>query len=81
MILGEPRGPKTELRIGPESTKAAVEPSGLKLIQIVEVPPYHTTALCLPKLANVRSSHLADIPTAPTFVRYWHEAAVSKRLT
>ena len=41
MILGEPRGPKTELRIGPEATKAAVEESGLKLAQLVEVPPYH----------------------------------------
>src|SRR6267154_100260 len=29
-ILGEPRGPKTELRIGPEATKTAIEESGLK---------------------------------------------------
>ena len=41
MILGEPRGPKTELCIGPEATRAAVEKSGLKLAQLVEVPPYH----------------------------------------
>ena len=40
-ILGEPRGPKTELRIGPEATKAAVEASELKSVQLVEVPPYH----------------------------------------
>jgi SAM-dependent methyltransferase len=45
VILGEPRGPKTELRIGPEATKAAVEPSGLKLVRVVEVPPYHYGAL------------------------------------
>lgn len=44
-ILGEPRGPKTELRIGPEETKAVVETSGLKLVQVVEVPPYHYAAL------------------------------------
>ena len=44
-ILGEPRGPKTELRIGPDITKAAVEPSGLKGSNIVEVPPYHYAAI------------------------------------
>ena len=44
-ILGEPRGPKTELRIGPEVTKAAVELAGLKLIHLVEVPPYHYGAV------------------------------------
>lgn len=45
IILGEPRGPKTELRVGPEATKAAIEPSGLKLVQLVDVPPYHYGAL------------------------------------
>ncbi len=45
MILGEPRGPKTELRIGPEATKAAVESAGLKLASVVEVPPYHYGAV------------------------------------
>lgn len=45
MILGEPRGPKTELRMGPEATKEVIEAGGLKLIQLVEVPPYHYGAL------------------------------------
>ena len=45
MILGEPRGPKTELRISPETTKAAVEASGLRLSSIVEIPPYHYGAV------------------------------------
>jgi ubiquinone/menaquinone biosynthesis C-methylase UbiE len=40
-ILGEPRGPRTELRMSPDQTIAAVEPSGLKLLQVVEVLPYH----------------------------------------
>jgi ubiquinone/menaquinone biosynthesis C-methylase UbiE len=40
-ILGEPRGPATELRITPETTVAAVEPAGFKLVRIVELPPYH----------------------------------------
>ena len=40
-ILGEPRGPKTELRMSPEETIKSVEGRGLKFIKIVEVPPYH----------------------------------------
>jgi ubiquinone/menaquinone biosynthesis C-methylase UbiE len=44
-ILGEPRGPATELRMTPEATRAAVEPAGFKLHQIVELPPYHYGAI------------------------------------
>lgn len=44
-ILGEPRGPATELRITPETTVAAVEPAGLHLYRIVELPPYHYGAI------------------------------------
>lgn len=47
-ILGEPRGPRTELRVSPERTIAAVEPAGLKLLQLVEVPPYHYGAVFAP---------------------------------
>lgn len=45
MILGEPRGPKTELRVSPETTKTAVEASGLKLSSLIEIPPYHYGAV------------------------------------
>ena len=41
IILGEPRGPRTELRMSPDQTIGAVEPAGLKLVQVVELPPYH----------------------------------------
>ena len=44
-ILGEPRGPRTELRMSPDQTIAAVEPAGLKLLEIVEVLPYHYGAV------------------------------------
>ena len=44
-ILGEPRGPATELRITPDITVAAVEPAGFKAIQVVELPPYHYGAI------------------------------------
>ena len=40
-ILGEPRGPKTELRMSPEKTITSVEGRGLKFIKFIEVPPYH----------------------------------------
>jgi hypothetical protein len=44
-ILGEPRGPKTELRTSPEQTILAVEAGGFKLARVVEVPPYHYGAV------------------------------------
>ena len=40
-ILGEPRGPKTKMRMSPEETIRSVEAAGLKFIQLVEVLPYH----------------------------------------
>jgi ubiquinone/menaquinone biosynthesis C-methylase UbiE len=40
-ILGEPRGPKTELRLSQEQTIEAVEASGLKLARTIDIPPYH----------------------------------------
>jgi SAM-dependent methyltransferase len=44
-VLGEPRGPRTELRMSPERTVAAVEAGGLKLKDLVDVPPYHHGAV------------------------------------
>src|SRR5712691_6863128 len=35
-VLGEPRGPRTELRMSPDQTIVAVEPAGLKLLQSVD---------------------------------------------
>ncbi len=45
VILGEPRGPKTELRIAPDAVKKEVEPSGLTLNDVLEIPPYHYAAI------------------------------------
>jgi SAM-dependent methyltransferase len=44
-LLGEPRGPKTELRMSPSETAQAVEAGGLRLRRVVEVPPYHYGAV------------------------------------
>ena len=40
-ILGEPRGPKTELRMSPGQTIRSVEASGLMFTELVELPLYH----------------------------------------
>ena len=50
-ILGEPRGPKTELRLSSECTIEAIEAGGLTLAQLVEVPPYHYGAVFRRSLA------------------------------
>src|SRR5579875_1395023 len=44
-VLGQPRGPKTEMRMEPEDVAAAVAPSGLKRERVVELPPYHYGAM------------------------------------
>jgi ubiquinone/menaquinone biosynthesis C-methylase UbiE len=40
-ILGEPRGPRTELRMSSAETVKSVEAGGLKFTKMVEIPPYH----------------------------------------
>ena len=40
-ILGEPRGPKTDLRMSPGQTIKSVEVGSLKFAELVELPPYH----------------------------------------
>jgi ubiquinone/menaquinone biosynthesis C-methylase UbiE len=40
-VLGQPRGPKTEMRMEPADVAAAVQPAGLSLVGVVELPPYH----------------------------------------
>jgi ubiquinone/menaquinone biosynthesis C-methylase UbiE len=40
-VLDKPRGPKTEMRMSPDNVRAAVEPAGFSLADLVELPPYH----------------------------------------
>jgi SAM-dependent methyltransferase len=44
-VLGEPRGPRTELRMPPARTIAAVEAGGLRFARLAELPPYHYGAV------------------------------------
>ncbi len=44
-VLGQPRGPRTDLRMSPEQARAVVEPAGFALEALVELPPYHYGAI------------------------------------
>jgi ubiquinone/menaquinone biosynthesis C-methylase UbiE len=44
-VLGEPRGPKTELRLSSAQTIDAVHSAGFTLRRLVDVPPYHYGAI------------------------------------
>jgi len=44
-VLGQPRGPKTAMRMSAEQTRTVVEPAGFRLEAHVELPPYHYGAV------------------------------------
>jgi ubiquinone/menaquinone biosynthesis C-methylase UbiE len=44
-VLGQPRGPDTELRMEPEDVRQEVEPAGFTLEKVVDVGPYHYGAV------------------------------------
>ncbi len=44
-VLGQVRGPKSEMRMTPDATRAVVEPAGFQLHELVELPPYHYGAV------------------------------------
>lgn len=44
-VLGQPRGPRTEMRMTPDEVTAAVAPAGLRPMRVVELPPYHYAAI------------------------------------
>ena len=45
VVLGQARGPKTEIRMEPGDVVAAIEPAGLKLARVADLPPYHYNAI------------------------------------
>lgn len=45
VVLGRPRGPKTEMRIESAEVAEAVEKTGLWLREVIELPPYHYGAV------------------------------------
>jgi protein-L-isoaspartate O-methyltransferase len=44
-VVGEPRGPRTELRMPAHKAIEDCEAGGLSLVRVVEVPPYHYGAV------------------------------------
>ncbi|TAN50515.1 MAG: class I SAM-dependent methyltransferase, partial [Rhodospirillales bacterium] len=44
-VLGQPRGPRTELRLTPGQTSERVLPAGFALEQVIDLPPYHYGAI------------------------------------
>lgn len=40
-VLGQPRGPRTDLRMSPGEVRAVVEPVGFRAAAMIELPPYH----------------------------------------
>ena len=45
VVLGQPRGPRPELRFSPEQVAAWVEPAGFVLTRVADVGPYHYGAI------------------------------------
>jgi SAM-dependent methyltransferase len=45
VVLGKPRGPKTEMRMSPDDVRSVVEPAGFSLERVVELPPFHYGAI------------------------------------
>jgi ubiquinone/menaquinone biosynthesis C-methylase UbiE len=45
VVLGQPRGPKTEMRMTPVEVEGAVADAGLRRVSVIELPPYHYAAI------------------------------------
>ncbi|OWV94316.1 methyltransferase [Rhizobium sp. R72] len=45
VVLGKPRGPRTEMRMSPEAVRTVVETAGFAMQRIVDLPPYHYAAI------------------------------------
>jgi SAM-dependent methyltransferase len=45
IVLGQPRGPNTEMRMRPSDVAITVEPAGLEFADLIELPPYHYGAI------------------------------------
>ena len=52
-VLGQLRGPPTEMRVSPDEVSSLVAPAGFELDQVIELPPYHYGAVF--RLAKHRS--------------------------
>lgn len=44
-VLGQPRGPQSEMRMAPDEVASVVVPVGLEPVRVVDLPPYHYGAI------------------------------------
>jgi len=44
-VLGQPRGPKTEMRMEPREVADTIKGADLTLTDVIELPPYHYGAI------------------------------------
>ncbi|HKJ00723.1 MAG TPA: class I SAM-dependent methyltransferase [bacterium] len=47
-VLGQPRGPRSDLRMTPASVMEAVRPAVFRQVEVVELPPYHYGIILTP---------------------------------
>jgi SAM-dependent methyltransferase len=45
IVLGQPRGPKTDMRMEPSNVAAALKSAQLDLVNVIELPPFHYGAI------------------------------------
>jgi ubiquinone/menaquinone biosynthesis C-methylase UbiE len=41
VVLGQPRGPRTDMRMAPEEVLQVVQAAGLHFLRVIGMPPYH----------------------------------------
>lgn len=83
IVLGQPRGPKTAMRMAPEDVTAAVGPAGLSPTRIIDLRPYHYAAIFerLPHAGITAEACLDHLPAGPIRKRArpelwksWHQS-------
>jgi SAM-dependent methyltransferase len=45
VVLGQPRGPRSDLRMRPDDVTQVVTPAGLRPVEVTDLPPYHYAAI------------------------------------
>jgi SAM-dependent methyltransferase len=45
IVLGQPRGPRSDMRMRPVDVTRSVAPAGLRAVEVIELAPYHYAAV------------------------------------
>ncbi len=60
IILGQPRGPRTDIRMKPTDVATAFKPAGFGLMRVIELPPYHYGAIFEKPITNSQRGYEKD---------------------